>query len=257
MEWNRFAEYLSEERRARFVAAPEKRCEPTTKQVPQKTTRAAAALPKQPSKAGRQQPKSAHKNPQPLQTTSSTEEANKEEPSSTTTTTSASIARDLTPGKKSNNKNRASQEEAPAEGHPIELAYVTFPYYPSLSFFDNPFEFTHRQGSSTFASPTLQQHNNTNNLNNVSYTDSPVYASYSYVQAEYDDSFRRSFKSSYSALSTSDDELHHEELYANSNRQLSYGGGGGSYPQFRSYSPPPACSYTSGTQLHDYLNIFS
>ena len=256
MEWNRFAEYLSEERRARFVAAPEKRCEPTTKQVPQKTTRAAAALPKQPSKAGRQQPKSAHKNPQPLQTTSSTEEA-KEEPSSTTTTTSASIARDLTPGKKSNNKNRASQEEeAPAEGHPIELAYVTFPYYPSLSFFDNPFEFTHRQGSSTFASPTLQQHNNTNNLNNVSYTDSPVYASYSYVQAEYDDSFRRSFKSSYSALSTSDDELHHEELYANSNRQLSYGGGG-SYPQFRSYSPPPACSYTSGTQLHDYLNIFS
>jgi hypothetical protein len=90
----------------------------------------------------------------------------------------------------------------------------------------------------------------------VSYTDSPVYASYSYVQAEYDDSFRKSFKSSYSALSTSDDELHHEELYANSNRQLSYGGGG-SYPQFRSYSPPPACSYTSGTQLHDYLNIFS
>lgn len=125
-----------------------------------------------------------------------------------------------------------------------ERAYVTFPYFPSLTFFDDPFETTHSGQGSPY---DAQQ---------ASYME-PVYSTYSYPQPESDSSRRLRGLSSFSRSSQSrtsrsssysdcDDSDRGSLIYYDNSHQTSF-------PKVHSYSSQPS----SSTRYKDYFNIFT
>jgi len=126
-----------------------------------------------------------------------------------------------------------------------ESAYVTFPaYFPSLTFFDNPFEATHSDQESPYATPQS------------SYMD-PVYSTYSYPQPESESSRRLRPLSSFSRSSQSrtsrpssysgyDDSDPGSLIYYDNSYQTSYW-------KVHAYSSQSS----SSTRYKDYFNIFT
>lgn len=121
-----------------------------------------------------------------------------------------------------------------------ERAYVTFPYYPSLEYFDNPFETAH-------SNHAPQQ---------PSYME-PVYSTYSYPQPDFDSSRRSqdelSFSNSpYSGSSTfsePNDSYHSSYTYYDNTYQTTY-------PNTQQSNGSQSASGSS-TRYPDYFNIFS
>lgn len=111
-----------------------------------------------------------------------------------------------------------------------ERAYVTFPYYPSLTFFDNPFETTHSgQGS-----PHVE----------------PVYSTYSYPQPESDSSRRMRGLSSLSQSRTSRSSSYSDYDGSDPGSLIYYDN---THQKVHTYSSQP----NSSTRYKDYFNIFS
>lgn len=122
-----------------------------------------------------------------------------------------------------------------------ERAYVTFPYFPSLVFFDNPFETTHSGQGYPHAAPQA-----------LSYME-PVYSTYSYPQpvsessrrSKGQSSFSRSTQSRSSSYSEYEDSDHGSLIYYDNTHQTSY-------PKVQSYNSQP-----SPSRYSDYFNIFN
>ncbi|KAG0569724.1 hypothetical protein KC19_6G111600 [Ceratodon purpureus] len=207
----RFAQFLSQERRARFAS---KATSPKKQPTSQPT---APAKPTEPSKS----PQYKAKKPPPIE---------KPQPERV-----PSLASDSAKAKSAMELVMDSQVEYQ------ERAYVTFPYFPSLTFFDNPFETTHSGQGSPHAAPQA-----------VSYME-PVYSTYSYPQPESESSrrsrgqssFSRSSQSRSSSYSEYDDSDHGSLVYYDISHQTSY-------PKGQSYSSQP-----SSSRYNDYFNIFN
>lgn len=130
--------------------------------------------------------------------------------------------------KQDSEKLKIAMEESNVEHE--ERAYVTFPYFPTLAFFDNPFETTY----SVQGSPHVE----------------PVYSTYSYPQPESDSSRRLRGLSSLSQSRTSRSSSYSDYDGSDPGSLIYYDN---SHQKVHTYSSQPS----SSTRYKDYFNIFS
>ena len=220
--YDRFAQYLSQERKARSAAksTPAKQqptSQPTTPAKPPSPTKRAA-----PSAAPKEHPQYTSKKPPPIEKPPQPEPSL---PSPATNLAEEKSARELV-------------IETQVEHQ--ERAYVTFPYFPSLTFFDSPFETTHSGHGSPHAAPQA-----------FSYME-PVYSTYSYPQPESESSRRSRGQSSFSRSSQSRSSSYSDDEDSDHGSLVYYDNTHHSYPKMHSYNSQP-----SSSRYHDYFNIFN
>ncbi|KAG0562825.1 hypothetical protein KC19_9G174200 [Ceratodon purpureus] len=217
----RFAYFLSQERKGRIAAksAPAKK-QPT----------------KEPSAPALSAPSA------PAVTESKTESKSEKPPDEPAANPAAAPKLEPTPVSEPKSEVEKVVESKVTEHQ--ERAYVTFPYYSSLEYFDNPFETTHSNHGYAYDPPQ------------ASYME-PLYSTYSYPQPDSDSSRRSrddiSFSNSYYSGSSS-------FLGYNDSDQTPYTYYDNTYQTSYSTTQPSNSSQVangSATRYNDYFNIFS
>lgn len=235
----RFAYYLSQERKGRSAA----KSTPAEKQPakePSKKQPAKAPSKKQSAKEPSAPALAAPSEPAVIE--SKTESQSEKPPAESAPSPAAAQKPDPAPVSESKTAVEKVVESQVTERQ--ERAYVTFPYYPSLQYFDNPFETTHRNHGYTYDPPQ------------VSYME-PAYSTYSYPQPDSDSyrssqdelSFSNAAYSESSTFSEYNNVDHTSYTYDDNTYQTSF-------PRTQQSNSSQAASGSS-TRYQDYFNIFS